>query len=367
MRIAVVIASEADAGTAGRLPAGDRAAVHWGIGLSRDGCCAHCPAADEMAAAYARAAGARIAAWDELRTLSWDLAVIGPGAIDRYGDRLAGELAESKEAELLFDVLHVEGGPRSWRVTCNAGCEARDLVTVSGPAVLVVSHRAPRAPYISRYRLTMASVEGVTCVGGEGDPSPPHIIWGPVTPRGPRAQQPAPVDAQTRGARVFGIGGSPEPVRERAVIVEEPQTAARLLLRYLAHRGFVSRTVADAAPLDVPQPLSAARPEVLPPVAAAIELLPVTTASGSGLWPAGLERSPRTAADSPARRGRRPRPVGDAVGARPRPRCENSALRRAPRRLDSPGAPAGRGPYRIAEHSSRDAGRVETLPATSPR
>jgi len=88
-----------------RLLNGDRAAVGWGVALAGGACRVACPEHDLEAAAYARALGATIAPWDELQLAAFEIAIIGPAAINWAGDELAGRLAESAGAELLFDVL----------------------------------------------------------------------------------------------------------------------------------------------------------------------------------------------------------------------------------------------------------------------
>src|SRR5436853_57951 len=101
MRVTVFIASHSEPEGTPTLRQGDRAAVHWGVSLAGSGCEVRVPLGDRTASTYAAAVGAKVEPLDNKLVATCDLVLIGPGAIDAYGDELAGQLSEQLSAELI--------------------------------------------------------------------------------------------------------------------------------------------------------------------------------------------------------------------------------------------------------------------------
>ena len=347
MRVVAMIAADVDKGSACSLQPGDRAAVRWGVDLAGDGCEVLFPAGDRTAWTYAAAVGAACVAWDERVLPSASLVLIGPGAIDRYGDELAGRLAEQLRAELLFDGLSLERQHSGWKIVCAAGHGAQDIVHVAGPVVLVVSGQVERPPYVSRWRLQQASRRIPT------DLLETHssTTWQSVTPRPPRPAGAATAAAELRANSAFGIESQPGRSREQPVIADEPAVCAQVLLRYLVHHGFVSRSVPE-----IGGSLQAGRKDDRPPAPAAAALsAPVLEAPREG------RRGPRSPGLDPGRLARRPRRLASPVAGR----TASSPVQRRPR--PAGGACGQRGPFRLSSDGLRLPAETRAGIAAVPR
>lgn len=332
MRALVIIATDIANDDSRKLLPGDRAAAFWGVTLAGADCRVQVPDNDRAPLIYANAVGAKNQPWLTRLEPQPDLVLIGPGAINRLGDAFAGRLAYELSAELLFDALQVRREVDAWRVVCDAGRGAQDIVSVSGPVVLVVSEDAPRPPYVSRFRLTLAD-RSIPIVVGEAIP---RISWQPVIPRAPRSTGMKDIDAATRVNGAFGIQAGVDRPRDAVIVAEEPAVCAQVLLRYLVHHGFISR------PLRGPLPgiVSAPSPQDREQVSESAQVVVSDQSSNVTLL-----RGPRRPGDSVQRMNRRPRNV-----SRPscrRDRTVRDRLRRKPRRLEAGRDTTERGPFPI--------------------
>jgi electron transfer flavoprotein alpha/beta subunit len=307
VRVIAIIAAEESPYAARVLAHGDRAAVALAVSFA-PGTTNHelttvfYPWGDNLAACYAQALGATPVAWDGVTPHGFDLAIIGPGAIDRFGDELAGQLAESFRATLLFDVLECRRELQGWSVLCDAGRGARERIEVVGPVVLVMSADVARPRYVSRYRLSLArsavSAPGSSEVKPASDRRP---AWELVTPRvSRRVTDPSnATDAEARTNAAFGIGGMSHERARGSIVTEDAATCAEILLRYLVHHGFVERPVGQ--------------PDEFEPRAHVVETggqhqpRNPDKPDGTTLTDTARKRGPRVASDSLARIARRPR------------------------------------------------------------
>jgi hypothetical protein len=267
VRVLVLIASHMESGEPSALRQGDRAAVHWGMTWAGASCQVRFPPGDSAAWNYTAAVGATGAVWDDGPLSTPDLVLIGSGAVDAYGDILAGHL----------------------------------ILLVDGPIVLVVSDQAERPPYVSRFRLEMAarSLPELSAT-----PSLPTIAtqWQPVMPRAPRATGRTDLDTERRANLVFGIDLRSGNSAGKQVISEEPGVCAQLLLRYLVHHGLISRTLPKDSTIPIAGPLQDDRADpivtnVKPPTSG----LPVAIRRGPrqrGRADCGMVRRPRLAPSS---------------------------------------------------------------------
>lgn len=379
MRVLVLIASDTAATGAPVMAAGDRAAVQWGLAHAADDCHVRYPQGDIVAATYAMAVGtaagsdiaenrpggvtgcdsaidnspavSRLArakpmalrhpsvpvtrgGWTDAERLPADLVLIGPGAIDHWGDGLAGQLAERLSAELVFDVVGMERDGTDWRVVCDAGHGAQDVLRIAGRLVAVLSEDVPRPTYLSSYRRRQAArhvaLQPAAAAPGE---------WQPAQPRRKRSVAAAVAAADDRVNAMFGISEAAGDSRSRQAIVDTPAVCAQVLLRYLVHHGFVDRKVAA---LTSPAPKE--------PVADSTRQPTAGTAPPPHSYSPALLRSPRRSDESEWRRARRPRPATAALPLTSAP--DAAALRRRPRRMDSRTAAAPRGPFRVWSSSN---------------
>lgn len=325
MRVLTIIASDHGSGGERLLPPGDRAAVHWGVTLAGAGCRVQTPQDDQTAILYATAMGATCERWRDGLESSVDLILIGPGAISRFGDHVAGQLAEQFSAELLFDGLKVDYVGNGWKVRCDAGHGAQDILHVQGPLVLVVSEQATRPPYVSQHRLAQAA----RLAPAQFPSSEPIPLWQPVLPRVPRSAGNSLATAESRADTAFGIAVGSCGSQEAQIVAEAPAVCAQVLLRYLVHHGFVSRSLAEIIP-------AAAVRTVQKPVAA-------TTAVQDREVTEAILRGPRRPTDSATRLARQPR---RASANYPAPaQITWSPLQRGPRRPNSTALPGQRGPF----------------------
>ena len=180
-RVAVVVGAHSPTPTPGtrRLPSSDRSALSLAISRFGDGIAVY--GDDREARCYARAAGARIiSALPDTEIDGFDIALIGLGGCGERGDLMPALVAERCGAALVYDVIDVNEDDDGFRVTRDLGRGARDILRVRDPMVLVIATTAVRGPYISQYRLDIASRE--SSEGNNREESPP-TRWIATIPR----------------------------------------------------------------------------------------------------------------------------------------------------------------------------------------
>lgn len=336
MQVLVIAAATHETGAATRLRPGDRAAIQRGVQLAGTRCRIRVPVLDRTAMIYAAAAGGFSETADEASLPPTDLVLIGPGAIEVFGDELAGRLTNRFGGTLWFDVLQFEPQDADWKIISDAGQGARNVVYVAGPVVLVLSEFVERPPYISQFRLGQAA----RLIPELSSMKENRIGWQPVSPRPPRAIRSQSANSDDRTNAAFGIEAGAASSVSRHIIADTPQVCAQMLLRFLLQFGFVTRT----GPLPAPPTLST-ETSVLPTVQSAV---PDRRQDSARIAPGPRSlqrRGPRQAADSEQRLHRRPRLVNTNVAV-VRPDLQD-ALRRGPRRLVGGSPPGRRGPFRL--------------------
>jgi hypothetical protein len=267
-----------------------------------------CPMGDRVAIEYALAAGIReVYELDTSPPAEFETAFVGTGGAELVGDLHLARWAEISKATLLFDVLHVsEPVGKIYEVECDAGRGARHVLGVRGPLIMVLSPDIARPAYVSRYRRHAGAQQLSAKPSSTSDRVATGLHahdWNPVRPRvrtrrGPN--EPSAADDRLNDAFSIRAGGQEESTN---VIVADPETCARHILRYLAHHSLVS-AVTMAKRLEMPT----ARPQ-------SAELLvtkSVAELAGKALGRI-MERRPRQADDSSTRRVRQPRIIGKTL------------------------------------------------------
>ncbi len=276
-RIAVIIGSASSEIGSGAptLPISDRGAI--ALAMARFGGNVSAYAADADARCFARAAGVESVGEISNPEISHvdfllgnvdflsdgvDVALIGRGGCGELGDALPARLAEQSGAALVYDVIDVRPKADRLIVTRDLGRGARDLLSVRGRVVLVVSDSVERGPYVSRYRMNAQRTAAEKSLlredpSGEGSAvgmQPNRVEWQPVTPRvrlGDHAARVAGRAAERMNA-LLGLG---ETSKAAASLVRgSAEECARHLLRYLRHHGFVepgSAAESQSAPEEV--------------------------------------------------------------------------------------------------------------------
>jgi hypothetical protein len=304
--LALIATSDAAYG-ARALARSDCAAVQ--MALQTDGnATAVCAAGDKVAVEYALAAGIRKV--HELGSTSpaeFQVAYVGAGAAELVGDIYLARWAELSKASLLFDVIRCSEQSEAIRdVECDAGRGARYHLSVRGPIIMVVSSHIARPTYVSRYRRQSAA-QGVSrersSAHGQVAAQMNAHDWNPVRPRvRARRGQNEPSAADDRLNDAFSIRAGTHKDSSN-VIVADPETCARHILRYLAHHGFITHATPEDR-VEVPEVRQ--RSTELRIMDSASR--PVHTASLDEF----MSRRPRQAYDSPTRRARQPRPFEKA-------------------------------------------------------
>jgi len=253
-RVTVIVGSGAGAGSSGvpgALPGSDRAAIGAAAVALGGAFDAAVWAGDVDAMRYALAAGARSAAvLDMDGPAGFDVLLVGAGGCGEPGDLLPARLAESQGAALVLEVLGVEDLGDALRVTRDLGRGAREVLRVTPPAVLVMSGDAPRGAYVSRHRLRSAHVPDPSASSEQHAPQT-QPRWDPVRPRtrtGDLATRTG-GSALSRLHSVFGVTeDAPTSAESSSVIMADPATCAKHLLRFLAHFGFIEKSREPASP-----------------------------------------------------------------------------------------------------------------------
>lgn len=311
----------------GGLKAADRAAVSLALELSETGfeACSHL----EEGLRYALAAGASRAVSRLDRPVpEFDIALVGSG-----GDALAARLAEAKGCGLVLDILSVKpAAGHGLEVVRSLGEGAREVLLVSRPAVLRVSEDASNTLYVSRFRRQNVELTRADLLESNHERLP-GVSAGPWELASPRARI-GDLSAKTQGSaasRADLIYGTAEetsgPARE-TVIVADPPTAARHLLRFLRHQGFI-QSPSSPEPDGIVPGVSAR------PTEERVEGTPQTRKTRG---PVPSRRAPRptsTGRESGPQRGPsrapRPAPPGDRTDA------DSPSSERAPRGVGNPG------------------------------
>jgi hypothetical protein len=282
MRIAVILGSAGSqmAGGARVLPMSDRGAV--ALALARFGGDVRAYASDLDARCFARAAG--IETVEEISNPeidSADVVLIGRGGCSADGDALPAQLAEASGAALVYDVIDVQSESDRLVVTRDLGRGARDVLGVRGRAVLVVSDRVVRGPYVSRHRINAEKTASGESLAREEQG---RVGWKSATPRvrlGDHASRVA-GSAVERMNALFGVGETPG--SSASLVRGSAKECAVQLFRYLSHHGFVEHEP-DGEPQSAPGRASASQPAERQ-----------------------LQRSAAVTVSIPARAQRRPRP-----------------------------------------------------------
>jgi electron transfer flavoprotein alpha/beta subunit len=301
--LAIIGSNPADGANPAEMPLSDRAAIAWALAVDGEAL-AICAAHDAAAHEFAIAAGAgRVENADEAGRPTFDLAILGEGALLQLGSVLPGVLAERRGATLVFAAIEMRREGEHLVVVRGAPRGGREVWTINGPAVVVVSPDAPRPGYVSRFRRHRARTSLVDRGVAAADRPPVGSAWGAVRPRvrwAPQATAQSAADDRLRDA--FGESAAIRGSAGQSIVSADAATCARHLLRYLAHHGFLpgqrEGVSFDEPPSRAPQSMRESQPESQQRPA------PLPTA------PAGaLARGPHLAGESPERIARRPRRV----------------------------------------------------------
>ncbi len=261
-RTAVIIGSVSSEIGSGdpTLPISDRGAIALAMARFGGNVCAY--AADADARCFARAAGVEsvgVVSNQEISGVDFllggvdslsggvDVVLIGRGGCGEFGDALPARLAEQNGAALVYDVIDVQPQADRFVVTRDLGRGARDLLSVRGRVILVVSDSVERGPYVSRFRMNAQRAAAERSPiredsSGEGSAArmePKRVEWQPVTPRvrlGDHAARVAGRAAERMNA-LFGLGETSKVAV--SLVRGSAEECARHLLRYLRHHGFV--------------------------------------------------------------------------------------------------------------------------------
>lgn len=270
--------------------------------------------ADDVALRYALAAGANTASrLDAPDQLDFDVALLGEGGAGPAGDLLPAMLAEFHQAALVLDVLDVEPVPEGLRVLRDLGRGAREILRVTGPAVLVVSPEAARPLYVSRHRWRSARLDRIEDRRGVNGRSPAPVEpqelngagWEPARPRTHGAHRAnGSTSALQRMGDIFGIEDTGPADESSHVIQADARTCAKHLLRFLGHYGFIERAPTDeetGGGLTATAETAAVAETRMQP-ASAVGVEPMSQAQGP------RKRGPRPTGRAPRGNGRGPRP-----------------------------------------------------------
>ena len=237
--IAAIIGSEAPVTASGAqtLPMSDRGAV--ALAMARFSGDVRAYAADADARCFARAAGVEtVEEISDPGMGAFAVVLIGRGGCAERGDLLPARLAEASGAALVYDVIDVQRKTDGLMVTRDLGRGARDLLSVRGRAVLVISESVERGPYVSRYRMNAVKAASGESVARREQSC---VEWEPTTPRvrlGDCAARVAGSAAERMNA-LFGVDGIAG--NTASLVRGSAEECARHLLRYLSHHGFVER------------------------------------------------------------------------------------------------------------------------------
>jgi electron transfer flavoprotein alpha/beta subunit len=320
------------------MPKSDRAAV--GLAMQRCGGQVHayCLHDDAEALRYALAAGAasatRVA---DVEAINADVVLVGSGGAEPWGDLLPALLAAHRQCAMVLEVLDVASGPHGMTVTRALGRGSREVLAMSGPAVLGIAEEAPQLLYVSRYRRqavraallaphTGSARQPRTTVGDPWELARPRVKTGNLATK----------TAATASARLQALQGlSTGTAREDEhahIITADATTCARHLLRFLRHHGIIAAST--------PSPTA-------PAASATVEntVAHSTPAPSQPPW-APHRRGPRPLQGERRGMARRPRPRPPDVASPPqahagiRPRSprpvgqDTSQQRRGPRPVD---------------------------------
>lgn len=345
-RIVVLIGSKPRASPEGTriLPRSDQAALDLAIRGFEGPVCAWSPRGDETALRYALAAGAASADYlGESNELDFDILLAGSGGIGDGGDLVAAMLAERKGCAMVFEVLEAQLTDRGLRVIRDLGRGDREVLSIRGPAVLVISDEAARGAYVSYYRrqsvdaARLPSPKGVQQGGPETTPA-----WQPARPRARTVD----LASRTSGAAtdrmnaLLGMaGGVVADNAQHDPIRADARTCSQHLLRYLAHHGFLEQKMPAALAPSGGGEVAADRPaEGMKEGEPAIELARGGRARTRGRGP---RRVSSEAAKEPEETGSREAPARTRRGPVPLRSGGGSASAPSPPRGPRPVTPAG--------------------------
>ena len=297
---------------------------------------------------------------ERVEEVAFDIALIGAGGAGDLGDALAARLAIQRGAALCLEVIDVASSSDGLLVTRDLGHGAREVISISGPAVLAISEEAARGPYVSRYRRGIASVQsGVRQAAKTGTP------WEPARPR----TKTSGIARKTGGSatdRMHATFGVTESVSETTsnIVQGDSATCAKHLLRFLSHHGLIQRRAVEsdlaptyATPQTEPRATTAAAP-TLEAANDAVQRGPrpldgnprgmrhrPRPANAPAVLPRTIARGPRAVEGVTRGIARRPRPVVVASPISNDPVIVK--LSRAPRSLEPASRRAIRGPFPV--------------------
>jgi len=320
----------------GCLPKSDRAAI--GLAVRRLGgtVAAYCLHNDEAALRYALAAGVATATRvDDITGLDFDIALVGSGGAEPWGELLPARLAEQKQCAMVLEVLDITPSPGGLTVPRDLGRGRKEVLRLRAPAVLGIAEEAVQLLYVSHYRQQavppglLATATGPTGRPPVAEDSP----WEPLRPRVRTSSLAAQAGSSASGRlqALLDVAVNTSRDGERAhVIVADAATCAQHLLRFLRHHGMLPpSTLSPLPPAPVDNTVVQDKPGAPAAVWAPHRRGPRPL---QGEW-RGLERQPRplpphgeVLPPSPrAAHTRGPRPVGQAA----------SQPRRGPRPVDA--------------------------------
>lgn len=333
----VVIGSETTPGRCGMLSRSVRAAVALAKQRMSHGFEVVTLRSDEAASRYALAAGgirSRQVSRNELSGDGSDVTLLA-GDLGGNSDLLAAQLAETWGASLFFDVLDFERDGESWQIVRDGGRGAREVATVRGRILLVISTESPARLYVSHHRRQQVRVEQM---GSNLQSSATSLepAWERAQPRARAGHLAAKnqAAANDRMLDAFGIGESPATAGAAQIIQADPQTCADHLLRFLAHHGFIDRRRISERTLASQGTRAIANRGS---VAIAPSESPMT--KDQTAINVRVSRGPRSRDEGPRKLVRRPRPRQTAEAKHP---DVSPQMARRPRPI--PGTPSARGP-----------------------
>lgn len=253
----------------GTLPASDRAATALAVKQWSADLCLCVPRGEEVAVRYALGAGVdNVSSVEGCNALVY---LVGRGGAGSDGERWAAQLAMTRNARLVLDVLDVNACGNGVRVLRDLGRGACEELVITGPAVLVLTDDAPQQMYVSRYRQASVVPPRLETVDSQSMP------WQPVRLRTKTAafMRRTAGTARDRMLQAFGLRESATKSQGH-VVVADAERCADHLLRYLAHHRSKEHhllaadlnenqsrpglsEVSDADPRDMPSNLSTGR------------------------------------------------------------------------------------------------------------
>lgn len=261
---------------------------------------------DEVALQYAKAAGARsVGIVRDAASLTFDVLLLGSGALQHCSDWYAGWWAEQHQAALAFEVLSISRQGQQLNAIRDLGRGNQEVLLLSLPAVLTVSSLAP-ARYVSHYRRWKAGSVDLPMDDKGYDPDPLAKragMWGAVRPRVRLGRQShVATTVNERLSNVFDI--SPQADQHcKTAYDTDPAICAQQILRYLIHHDLIAKEwLVDAAEM-----VRASEVDISSPVDHAAPFLSEHTDANDPVLLPKIARGPRSLTRTETGIARRPR------------------------------------------------------------